>query len=197
VNAHVDPRSLWPDAEPPPVVFVDMYEEELDAVMASRPELVLPLLTNCRRLLDCARRHGWPTAFVRSSHPPRCFGEVQSHWIEGFKPQRRDMVFERRDVSCYSSEEFAAAINAAGRVFVLSGFCGKKTALMTFVDATRHSHSAGLVRDASVSRPFGGLDAGDAHRATLAFANEFATVISTDLWIALAQSPREGKSALI
>jgi nicotinamidase-related amidase len=196
VNALVDPRGFFPEPAAAPIAFVDMYEEELDGLTASRPDLVLPLLVNCRRLLDCARRNGWPTAFVRPNYPSQRRGGPAPHWIEGFKPQRSDMIFERKGASCYSSEEFAGAIDAAGGVFAITGFCGESTALSTLIDAERHGHGASLIGDACSSRPR--RDAQD-YKAPRAFAlvSEFTAIISTQRWIDLMLSPPEGRDAII
>lgn len=194
MNALVDHSSFFPEPAAPPIAFVDMYEEELDGLTASRPELVLPLLVNCRRLLDCARGHGWPTAFVRPNHLMQRRGGLSPHWIEGFKPQRSDMIFERKGASCYSSEEFAAAIDAAGGVFAITGFCSESTALSTLIDAERHGHGASLIADACTAR--GGSQDHKPPRV-LALASEFAVIVSTERWIDLMLTPPEGRDAII
>ena len=176
---------------------MDMYECELDAMMAARPEDVIPLLLNCRRLLEIARRNGWPTAFVRQTYSPRPFGMPAPHWIEGFKPQRNDMVFERNEASCYSSDAFASSIGAAGGIFAVAGFCSERAALATFIDAARHRHDASLISDASTSHQSGGMAADKAHSGPLSFASQFAAHISTERWIKLMLAPPEDRNAII
>ena len=169
----------------PSIVFVDMFEEELEVIATSNASRVAPLLANCRKLLSCARAKAWPIGFVRPSLAPG--GHRAQRWIDGFKPQRADMVFDRTDGSCYSSAAFASAMDGAGGVFVLAGFCAESTGLPTFIDAFRRDHGSGFIYDASASRPFGGFDAALSHRAITALASQYTAVVTTMRWIGLTQ----------
>jgi nicotinamidase-related amidase len=104
-------------------------------------------------------------------------------WIKGFEPKRDDMVFDRTGPSCYSSEEFAGSMDAAGRVFVMAGFSADSTGLATLIDASQQDHFVGLVRDASATRPLPGHDAGQSHASVVSVASRFGTIVTADHWI--------------
>lgn len=160
----------------PPLVFVDMLEDQLDGDGFSEREIA-PMLSKCRILLGEARARHWPVAFVR---PP----EVRpSRWIEGFEPQRSDMIFDRNGQSCYSSDEFAGAMDASGRVFVIAGFSTDSACLATLIEASQNSHFAGLVQDATATRPLPGYDAAESHRAVVAVASRHGTIVTAEHWI--------------
>jgi len=172
----------------PPLVLVDMFQSELELVAAGKTTQVIPALANCRWLLECARARNWPVAFVRPA-PPSDLDEAQpSQWIEGFTPQRADMVFDRCGTSCYDSLEFAETIDGAGGVFVLAGFGSESTGLFTLIDASRRNHCAGLVSDASASRPLTGFDAADSHRAVVAIADRYGSIVTAEHWAAVAST---------
>ena len=104
------------------------------------------------------------------------------------------MIFDRTASSCYTSVEFYGAMDEAGGEFVLAGFSADTTCLITLTDAARVNHCAGLIEDATTTRPLSGLSAADSHRAVLALASRYATVMTAKRWIEaahLSPSPLE------
>jgi nicotinamidase-related amidase len=171
----------------PPLVFVDMLREQLDGEEDFGRAQTEPVLAKCRFLLQEARARHWPVAFVRTATAPSTRrGSSASIWIEGFEPRRADMVFDRTGPSCYSSEAFANAMDSAGRVYVLAGFCADSSCLTTLIDAAQNDHFVGLVRDASATRPLPGYDAAESHRAVLAVSSRYATIVTAEHWIDVA-----------
>lgn len=171
----------------PPLVFVDMLREQLDSEEDFGRAQTEPVLAKCRFLLAEARERHWPVAFVRTATAPSTRrGSGASMWIEGFEPRRADMVFDRTGPSCYSSESFANAMDSAGRVYVLAGFCADSSCLTTLIDAAQNDHFVGLVRDASATRPLPGYDAAESHRAVLAVSSRYATIVTAEHWIDVA-----------
>jgi hypothetical protein len=171
----------------PPLVFVELHNDQLADRSAFGDTQVARVLRNCRMLRDIARARGWPLGFLNPL-PPRheTYRRAQAPWIEGFEPRRDDMVFERTDGSCYSSLEFADAIADLGSEFVLAGFSGDGACLATLIDAARHGHRASFIEDASATRPLDGFNAVESHRALVAIASRYATIVSTDYWIKVA-----------
>lgn len=168
----------------PPVVFLDMLEDQLESEDGFGARECEPALAKCRLLLAEARERRWPVAFVRPPMPAsaaRC--HKAARWIEGFEPKRDDMVFDRSGPSCYSSDEFAGAMDAAGRVFVMAGFSTDSTGLATLIDAAQQDHFVGLVRDAAVTRPLPGQDAQNTHASVVTVAGRFGTIVTADHWI--------------
>jgi nicotinamidase-related amidase len=175
----------------PPLVFVDMFQGQLSGEEGFGVRELAPVLAKCRHLLAQARARHWPVAFVR---PPRVSSGPRgraSRWIEGFEPRRTDMVFDRVAPSCYTSEEFADAMDDAGRVFVLAGFSVESACLATLIDAAPNNHFVGLVRDASATRPLPGHDAAQSHAAVVTVASRFGTIVTADHWIDVAAGTAE------
>lgn len=171
----------------PPLVFVDMVADQLESEDGFGAREMGPMLAKCRLLLKEARLRRWPVAFVRPPSPSLAtFRGRPVRWIEGFEPRRSDMIFERSGSSCYSSEQFASAMDGAGRVFIVVGFSGESTCLSTLMDAARHDHFVGLVRNASATRPLPGHDAAESHRALVAVASRYATIVTAEHWIEVA-----------
>jgi nicotinamidase-related amidase len=171
----------------PPLVFVDMLRDQIEPEPGFGRDAIEPVLARCRALLEEARERHWPVAFVRSAARATTMrASASSRWIEGFEPTRADMVFDRAGPSCYSNDEFANAMDAAGRVFVLAGFSGESTCLTTLIDAAQNNHFVGLVQDASATRPLPGLDAAESHRAVLAVSGRYATIVTAEHWIDVA-----------
>ena len=170
----------------PPLVFVDMLQGQLDCEEDFGREEIDPILAKCRLLLEEARERHWPVAFVRNAPVPGAKLTSALRWIEGFEPQRADMVFDRTGPSCYSNEAFADAMDSAGRVYVLAGFGAESSCLSTLMDAARNDHFVGLVRDASATRPLPGYDAAESHRAVLAVSTRYGTIVTAEHWIDVA-----------
>ncbi|MBV8977659.1 MAG: isochorismatase family protein [Alphaproteobacteria bacterium] len=171
----------------PPLVFVDMVRHEIDPEPGFGEAESGPVLARCRQLLREARSRHWPIAFVRSAmRSVPGFASAGARWIDGFEPRRCDMVFERHGASCYSSDEFARAMDAAGRVYIVAGFSADNSCLATLMDAPLNNHFVGVVQDAAATRPLPGLDAAESHRAVIAVSSRYATILSTEHWIDVA-----------
>jgi nicotinamidase-related amidase len=171
----------------PPLIFVELHNDQLADRSAFGDEQVAHVLRNCRMLRDTARSRGWPLGFMSplpSRH--RSYRRAQAPWIEGFEPRRDDMVFERTDGSCYTSREFADAITDLGSEFALAGFSGEGACLATLIDAARHGHRVSFIEDASTTRPLDGFNAVESHRALVAIASRHATIVSTAFWVKVA-----------
>ncbi|HWA91396.1 MAG TPA: isochorismatase family protein [Rhizomicrobium sp.] len=180
----------------PPLVFVDMIEDQLEPEEGFGRRDAEAVLAKCRLLLEEARMRHWPVAFVRSPAPSfPGYPRRASRWIEGFEPRRTDMIFERNGDSCYSNDQFASAMDGAGRVFVVAGFSGESTCLSTVMDAAAHDHFVGLVCDASATRPLPGYDAAKSHRAVVAVASRYATIVTAEHWIEVAAGTAQPEQA--
>ncbi|MBU6299258.1 MAG: isochorismatase family protein [Alphaproteobacteria bacterium] len=167
----------------PPLIFVDLQEEQPASAEMPRSEQATATISQCRRLLSHARAEGWPVAFTRLFRKGRAGANSRSpRWISGFEPRRTDMLFDREALSCYASTEFADAMDAAGGAFALAGF-SDDACLSTLIDAARHGHHVGLVSDALASQPLPGFDPVESHRAITALASRYATVVTSERWI--------------
>jgi nicotinamidase-related amidase len=176
----------------PVVVLVDMQQEYLAEPRLLAIPQIDRALDNCRRLLEHARRIGLPVAFMRTLHESAFFNRATpfARWIEGFEPCRNEMVFERSNPSCYSSEAFAAMVNHSRGGIVLAGFSGEAACLSTMIDAFHRNHTITYLCDASASHTLEDLPAHQTHRAVSRICGLYGEVHQTGEWIA-STSPRK------
>ncbi|HEY8333167.1 MAG TPA: isochorismatase family protein [Tardiphaga sp.] len=173
-------------ASVPTVVLVDMQQEYLAAPrMLAIPDIDLAL-ANCQRVLLHCRRVGLPVAFMRSLGESAFFNRASpfGRWIDGFEPQRNEMIFERSSPSCYSSESFTAMMSQSPGGFVLAGFAGESACLSTLVDAYHRRHKVTFLHDASASHALDDVPADEVHRAVSKICGLYGEVYETTDWIA-------------
>lgn len=164
------------------LVLLDMQQEHLRVMPASE---TARSVNNCLRALRHARSHRFQVAFARWNGPGAFFypAAVNYAWIEGFTPNREDLVFERSRPSCYSSSWFNDVISQRSGRFVLAGFSGEVACLATIIDAFHHNHLVTLLVDATASRQLVDIAACDVHRVIGRVADLFGRVVTTDEWI--------------
>ncbi|MET0709802.1 MAG: isochorismatase family protein [Tardiphaga sp.] len=185
-------RTFANSSSVPIMVFVDMQQEYL----ASPRLLAIPhidaALQNCRVLLDHCRRIGLPIAFVRFLDESAFFNRASpfARWIDGFEPQRNEMVFERSSPSCYACESFGSLMSQSRGGFVLAGFAGESACLSTLVDAHHRKHKAVFLHDASASHQLDDVPAEDVHRAVAKISGLYGDVYDTSEWI-VSTLPRQ------
>lgn len=186
MNTILDFRSYTTARGVPTVVFVDMQKEYLATPrLVAIPEID-EALGNCRKLLAHARESGLPIAFVRwLDRAGPFFNQATpfAGWIEGFEPQRNEMVFERKRPSCYASDGFAQFMEHGGKDVMLAGFAGESACLSTMVDAFHRGHHVTYVKDASASHRLVDMAAEDVHFAVARIAGLYGDVVETDTWI--------------
>src|ERR1700730_11229893 len=105
----VNLRALAEPAAIPTLVLVDLQQEYVAAPRRLAMPEAVDAIGNCSAALSHARDMGFPVAFVRwVSHTPFFNPATRfARWIDGFAPNRTEMVFERNRPSCYASERFA------------------------------------------------------------------------------------------
>jgi nicotinamidase-related amidase len=187
VNTIVDFRSYTTARGVPTLVFVDMQKEYLATPRLIAIPDIDPALANCRSLLAHARETGLPVAFVRWLDRAGSFFNQATPfagWIEGFEPQRNEMIFERQRPSCYASEGFAQFMEHGGKDVVLAGFAGESACLSTMVDAFHRGHHVTYAEDASASHRLVDMSAAEVHAAVARIAGLYGDVVKTDGWLA-------------
>lgn len=178
---------FWRRRTAAPIIFVEMFEDQLQYDSSLRQRPAAKVLSNCRKLQAEARACGRPIAFAAAAQRSgRICGGMP--WIEGFAPLKTDTVFRPPGDSCYSSEAFLRAIEAAGRCFLLAGFSGERFCLATLIDTAAFGHHGALIRDASSTWPLPGYTAQSSHRAVAAIASRYATILDTSEWLASART---------
>ena len=139
----------------PTLVLVDLHHDLFEANGLSGPARSIE---KCRAVLRHARAYGFPVAFTRRIAAPGTLAATPSYprWINGFEPQRSDMVFDRFQPSCYASTDFTEMTEHLGGNFVVAGQVGEMSCLSTAVDAFHRAQRPTFLIDAVVSR--GGRD---------------------------------------
>jgi nicotinamidase-related amidase len=186
LNNIVNIRSFTTARGVPTVVFVDMQKEYIAAPRLIAIPNIQRALDNCRRVLNHARSAGLPIVFARWMQKASPFFNTASPfvgWIEGFEPQRNEMIFERKQPSCYSSDGFTQLMEHGGTDIVLVGFAGESACLSTMVDAFHRDHRVVFLKDASASHGLVDMTADDVHSAVSRIAALYGVVASTDAWI--------------
>lgn len=187
----VDLRAFTNSIAVPIVVFVDLQQEYLAAPRALAFPDVSEQLTNCREILTHARTLGLPIAFTRWLGKSSFFNVATpfSQWIEGFEPHKSEMVFERSQPSCYSSQHFADVVSNGGGNLVIAGFAGEAACLSTAVDAFHRGHNLVFVADASASHALDDIPAREVHGVVTRLVKIYGSVTTTRSWIEHVSHP--------
>jgi nicotinamidase-related amidase len=186
VSTIVDFRSYTTARGVPTLVFVDMQKEYVATPRLIAIPEIDEALANCGKLLAHARESGLPVAFIRwldRSGPFFNQATPFAGWIEGFEPQRNEMIFERKRPSCYSSDGFAQFMEHGGKDVVVAGFAGESACLSTMIDAFHRGHHLTYVQDASASHKLVEMTAEEVHSAVSRIASLYGDVVKTDTWI--------------
>jgi nicotinamidase-related amidase len=186
VTSVVSLRTFVNSSDIPTVVFVDMQQEYIATPRLLAIPGIEPALANCRRVLDHSRKMGLPIAFTRLLDDSAFFNRATPfvQWIEGFEPQRNEMIFERSSPSCFSSELFASLMNQNRGGIVLAGFAGESACLSTLVDAYHRGHNIAYLADASASHALDDMTADEVHRAVSKVSGVYGDIYETSEWIA-------------
>jgi nicotinamidase-related amidase len=136
------------------LVLVDLHHDLFDLFEVNGISWPTRAMENCGAILAHARALGFPVAFTRRIAAPESFAGAPSYprWINGFEPQRSDMVFDRCQPSCYASVEFSEMADHLGGDFVVAGQVGELSCLSTAVDAFHRGQRPMFLTDAIVSR---------------------------------------------
>lgn len=179
-------RTFANSSNVPVVVFVDMQQEYLAKPRMFAISGIDHALDNCRRVLAHSRSQGLPIAFIRMVSESAFFNRATPfvRWIEGFEPDRNEMIFERSSPSCYSSESFNTLVSQCRGGIVLAGFAGESACLSTLIDAFHRNHKVIYLSDASASHALEDVSADDIHRAVSKISGLYGEVYETTDWIA-------------
>jgi nicotinamidase-related amidase len=168
------------------LVLVDLHHDLFDLFEVNSTSGPTRALDNCFSLLRHARDLGFPVAFTRHVAAPETLAGAPTYprWINGFEPQRSDMVFDHALPSCYSSAEFAETAAHLGGNFVVAGQVGELSCLSTAVDAFHRNQRPTFLTDALVTHGSRELPAVEMERA---LAHLLSFYVDTDMaggWIA-------------
>ena len=142
-----DKRSFSNARALPVIVLVDPCHHRLENRRGLSHGDIAGVIAHCRAALEHARAMGMPVAFVRDGANSRVGSNPD--WIKGFEPERNDMIFERRSLSCYANPYFPEIAKAWGEL-VLAGFPGAGGCLSTAADAARAGTRITFLEDATV-----------------------------------------------
>ena len=169
----------------PTLVLVDLHHDLFNLFEVSGVSGPTRAIENCGAVLRHARALGFPVAFTRRIAAPATLGAAPSypHWINGFEPQRSDMVFDHCQPSCYASAEFAEMADHLGGNFVVAGQVGEVSCLSTAVDAFHRGQRPTFLTDALVSRGGGDIPATKMERALGHIMSLYVDCDTADGWM--------------
>ena len=169
----------------PTLVLVDLHHDLIDLFEVNGISGPTRAMENCGAVLAHARALGFPVAFTRRIAAPENFAGAPSYprWINGFEPQRSDMVFDRCQPSCYASAEFAEMAEHLGGNFVVAGQVGELSCLSTAVDAFHRGQRPMFLTDALVSRGSRDLPPVTMERALAHIVSLYADCETADGWV--------------
>ena len=170
-------------AQAPILALMDLQQEYVAEGRAYFIEGLDECLHNCGRLLEAARGRGLPVAHFRQLLPGPYFNECSalSAWIEQFRPQPSEAVYQRDVPSGYSSEFFQSFMEAMEQPEVfLAGLSADRSCLSTIIHAVHLGHRVTFVADASASEHIGARSAGDSHAFMIDLISEYCDVVCTD-----------------
>ncbi|WP_454634207.1 cysteine hydrolase family protein [Bradyrhizobium cenepequi] len=184
------------------LVMVDLQQDAYFRAAGCADDLDRSL-ESCRAAIQHARNAGMPIAFTRRAQGSDIAGldiegldivdrKAQSPWIMGLEPKRSDMVFERRQPSCYANPLFEDVVSRIGS-FAIGGLAAEEVCLATAIDASHRGHRVTFLTDAAASRQRRDADAGSVHIVATKAIELFADVATTAHWlVATAQRPLRG-----
>jgi nicotinamidase-related amidase len=169
----------------PTLVLVDLHHDLFNLFEVSGASGPTRAIENCGAVLRHARALGIPVAFTRRITAPANLGAAPTypHWINGFEPQRSDMVFDHNQPSCYASAEFDEMADHLGGNFVVAGQVGELSCLSTAVDAFHRGQRPTFLTDALVSRGGGDVPAAMMERALAHIVSLYAECDTADGWM--------------
>jgi len=189
MNSVIDLKSYIGASNSRLLVMIDLQQDNYDRLTRDDANDLDHLLERCQSAIRHARNSGMPIAFTRRA---KGLGlaerSPQSAWIPGFEPKRSDMVFERRQPSCYGNQLFEDIVSQAGS-FAIGGLAAEEICLATAIDASHRGHQVTFLSDASASHRRRHADAGTAHAVVTKAIELFADVATTSHWL-VATSPR-------
>jgi len=170
----------------PTLVLIDMHD------YSGAAPVLNDAVANCRVALKHARACGMRVAFTRQVAPaPNMLASSNyPRWIEGFEPNRWDMVFDRYRPSCYASAEFREMADEIGGNYAFAGQFGELSCLSTAIDAFHRDHRPNVLLDGVAVRAYDD-PAGAMLTATARILSLYAEPVTIRSWI-VATSRRAG-----
>jgi len=143
------------------VIVVDMIRDNVETPghlgMAREAKAIIP---GIQRLLVTARQKGWLVVFACDSFLPGDFifqGRMRPHALRGtpgvevideLRPQRGEMVMEKRRMSAFFRTDLDLTLQVHGiRTVVVAGISTPVCVLMTALDAVSHGFRAVILED--------------------------------------------------
>lgn len=114
------------------------------------------VLAACAAIMAGWRARLWPIVHLKRIARAAWFNpaSAMTDWLDGYRPQPGELVFEHPLPSAYSSARFAAymaEIGSATRV-VMIGFSLDESILATVIDGFHRGHSLRVAGDATAGR---------------------------------------------
>jgi nicotinamidase-related amidase len=147
----------WNEVQTPAqlLLCVDLQKAQLTATGLSAFVEVDAVLAACRSVLDAWRSRMWPVAHLRRVAQATWFDPASdaTDWLDGWRPQPAEMLFEHPLPSAYSSPRFAEYMRHIGpATCTLIGFALEETVLATVIEGFHRGHQFRLITEALACR---------------------------------------------
>ncbi len=175
-------------------IFIDLQMEYLSTGRAYALEDVQRCLENCNLILSKAREYGLTIVHFRSLMPGTFFnqGTVFAKWIERFSPRPNEMVFEHKQPSIYSNQDFAAFIDQIDEPdLVAVGLTGDRSCLSTAVESKHRNYKLTYITDASATPSIGGFSESESHEFVTNIISQYSKVMSTQSLLSNIENTQE------
>lgn len=167
------------------LVVVDIQREYVTPGRPFHIASIGPSLENARRVLETARRSGWPIYHVRHLQDGAIFNRDNEHsrFVQGFEPLADEREIHKGNFSCYSAPEFAEAMArhaARGDELVLVGYGSTMCCLSTIIEGYHRGQKMTFVQDASCAKASTRFGEEGLHAHATDIIATYARVVRTD-----------------
>jgi nicotinamidase-related amidase len=142
------------------------------------------VLTACSAIIDGWRARLWPIVHLKRIARAAWFNPASSmsDWLDTFRPQPGENVFDHPLPSAYSSTRFAAYMAEIGSAMqtLIIGFSLDESILATVVDGFHRGHNLRVTGDAVASRQPDHCELKLYHRLLLGLITDYAVIESLD-----------------
>lgn len=182
------------------LVVIDVQEEYFIGNLPVEYPPVEQTLPNIARAMDAARASGIPVLVVQHSTPPGTpvFAKNSTTWElhDEIGRRHRDHHIEKGWPSVFTETDFADWLKTNEiDTIAVTGYMTQNCVASTLFEAFHRGYSAEVLNDATGAVPYanaaGSATAEEIHRVlNVIFHSRFASVTSTDDWVAAVQAGR-------
>jgi nicotinamidase-related amidase len=166
------------------LLCMDLQKEHLAPGRPHKMAGTDDVLTACAAIMEGWRARLWPIVHLRRIARAAWFNPASSltDWIEPYRPQPGEIVFEHPLPSAYSSARFAAYMAEIGHATptIIIGFSLDGSILATVIDGFHRGHNLRVTGDAAACRQLEYCDLKIYRQILLGLVADFASIQPLD-----------------